>query len=296
MDWFDDLSSWWGTTADPDTGALLADSADTASSFDLSSLGDVTDWSTFSAPVQDIDWRAYAAPEIDWGAFAQPVSGSDSYLSSIAPVAFTDNTGSASGDVSWFDTLEGIGKKYPNLVSGGVGALAFLTSANNARKNAKYQKKMLDRAEAERAARAAAAAKSNAPWVPTAYRTRTNIRGPSVDDRYGISSRGSDAFTAPSAYDYYEANRIQLAKGGLAHVRGSSGGQADKVPALLSDGEYVMDADVVSALGDGNNEAGAAKLDRMREDIRSHKRSAPASKVPPKAKEPMAYLKGKKNG
>jgi len=93
-------------------------------------------------------------------------------------------------------------------------------------------------------------------------------------------------------------NQIQgKAMGGLAHafVSGGGSGQADNVPARLSDGEYVMDADVVSALGDGNNAAGAAKLDQMRQAIRAHKRGAPSDKIPPKAKQPMAYLgKGKK--
>lgn len=83
--------------------------------------------------------------------------------------------------------------------------------------------------------------------------------------------------------------------GGLAHyVRGGTAGQDDKVPAMLSDGEYVMDADTVASLGDGNNAAGAQRLDQMRQAIRSHKRSAPASSIPPKAKNPLAYLKGAK--
>lgn len=85
------------------------------------------------------------------------------------------------------------------------------------------------------------------------------------------------------------------AKGGaLGHLRGPTKGQSDKIPAALSDGEYVMDADVVSALGDGNNEAGAAELDKMRENVRKHKRAAPLSKIPPKAKKPEAYLKKEK--
>lgn len=75
------------------------------------------------------------------------------------------------------------------------------------------------------------------------------------------------------------------------YVAGGTPGQADKIPAQLSDGEYVMDADVVSALGDGNNAAGAAKLDQMRQNIRAHKRSAPVNKIPPKAKSPLAYMK-----
>ena len=76
---------------------------------------------------------------------------------------------------------------------------------------------------------------------------------------------------------------------------GRGGGQDDKVDARLSPGEYVFDADAVSALGDGSNEAGAAALDRMREAIRTHKRSAPADSIPPKAKSPLAYFaKGNK--
>lgn len=96
-----------------------------------------------------------------------------------------------------------------------------------------------------------------------------------------------------------------MARGGLAAyahggghpqglLAGGSPGQADDVNASLSHGEYVFDADTVAALGDGNTEAGAAELDRMREAIRSHKRSAPASKIPPPSKGALAYLKGVK--
>ena len=87
---------------------------------------------------------------------------------------------------------------------------------------------------------------------------------------------------------------IKAARGGLAtYVRGGTSGQADKIPALLSDGEYVVDADVVAALGDGNNEAGARKLDKMRVSVRKHKRGASPASIPPKAKDPKAYLRGK---
>jgi hypothetical protein len=74
-------------------------------------------------------------------------------------------------------------------------------------------------------------------------------------------------------------------------VGGAGGGQDDLIPALLADGEYVMDADIVAALGDGSSKEGAAKLDKFREAIRKHKRSAPLNKIPPKAKSPLAYLK-----
>lgn len=84
-----------------------------------------------------------------------------------------------------------------------------------------------------------------------------------------------------------------MATGGLArYARGGGGGQDDKIPAYLSNGEYVMDAATVSDLGDGSNEHGARILDKFRHNIRKHKRSASASDIPPKAKSPLQYLKG----
>jgi len=79
---------------------------------------------------------------------------------------------------------------------------------------------------------------------------------------------------------------------GSHYVQGAGGGQDDLIPAKLADGEYVFDAEIVSALGDGSNKEGARKLDAWRESIRKHKRSGPLSTIPPKAKSPLAYMKG----
>jgi hypothetical protein len=92
---------------------------------------------------------------------------------------------------------------------------------------------------------------------------------------------------------------LMAAHGGVPHkgshyVQGAGGGQDDLIPARLADGEYVFDAEIVAALGDGSNKEGARKLDAMREAIRKHKRSAPLNDIPPKAKSPLAYLKGVK--
>jgi len=70
------------------------------------------------------------------------------------------------------------------------------------------------------------------------------------------------------------------------------GGKA--VPAQIADGEYVFPASFVSALGGGDNKKGSQMLDHMRQQLRMHKRSAPVSKIPPKAKSPIEYLSGKK--
>ena len=74
---------------------------------------------------------------------------------------------------------------------------------------------------------------------------------------------------------------VQAAQGGLmaakgTYLRGSTDGMADKLntsiegkqPAKLSHGEFVVPADVVSHLGNGNSDAGAKKLYQMMDRIR----------------------------
>lgn len=78
----------------------------------------------------------------------------------------------------------------------------------------------------------------------------------------------------------------EYARGG--YVPGGSGGMDDDVPAIidgkgparLSSGEFVFDAATVAALGDGNNQAGARKLDGLRKAIR--KKAYGHEKQPPK--------------
>lgn len=74
-------------------------------------------------------------------------------------------------------------------------------------------------------------------------------------------------------------------------VSGGGSGRDDTVEALLSDGEYVFDAESVALLGDGSLDEGAARLDAMRENIRKHKGAALAKgKFTPAAKAPEQYL------
>jgi hypothetical protein len=73
--------------------------------------------------------------------------------------------------------------------------------------------------------------------------------------------------------------KIGMASGGIASARylqGGTDGMADRIPAnidgeqpaALSHGEFVIPADVVSHLGNGNSEAGADKLYQMMSRIR----------------------------
>ena len=84
--------------------------------------------------------------------------------------------------------------------------------------------------------------------------------------------------------------RMDFRQGSAVHGEGD--GQSDDIPAMLADGEYVIDADTVAQIGNGSTKAGAQALDKFRENIRSQKRSAPINKIPPKTKALTSYLKG----
>ena len=76
-------------------------------------------------------------------------------------------------------------------------------------------------------------------------------------------------------------------------VQGAGDGRSDDIPAVLSDGEYVMDAETVALLGNGSNKAGAAQLDRFRANVRKHKgKDLAKGRFSVNAKNPQAYMAG----
>jgi hypothetical protein len=91
-----------------------------------------------------------------------------------------------------------------------------------------------------------------------------------------------------------EHNPQFFSEGGMSlenrYVKGDGDGTSDSVPAMLASGEFVIPADVVSSLGNGDNDAGAMTLDEFLKVIRQHKRSADPSKLPEDSKGPLAYL------
>ena len=85
------------------------------------------------------------------------------------------------------------------------------------------------------------------------------------------------------------------AEGGMSRrVRGPGSGREDLIPALLSDGEYVIDAETMALLGDGSVEKAADLMDDFRQKIRKHKGAKLAKGgISPNAKSPLQYLMGK---
>jgi len=77
------------------------------------------------------------------------------------------------------------------------------------------------------------------------------------------------------------------------YVKGAGTGRSDDIPARLSDGEYVMDAESVALLGDGSGDAGARRLDEMRRNLRQHKATnLKKGGFSHKAKQPHQYMAG----
>jgi hypothetical protein len=81
-----------------------------------------------------------------------------------------------------------------------------------------------------------------------------------------------------------------LSHGTYGLVSGEGDGQGDMVPINASPGEYVFDAETVSMLGNGSNDAGADILDKWREFLREHKRSASPDEIGPPSNDPNSYL------
>jgi hypothetical protein len=99
------------------------------------------------------------------------------------------------------------------------------------------------------------------------------------------AATGSNPAEVQAAYDAAlgigkeDTRYMQYAQGGMAkgrYLQGETDGMADKLPArigrdqpaALSHGEFVIPADVVSHMGNGNSDAGAKKLYQMMDKIR----------------------------
>ena len=89
-----------------------------------------------------------------------------------------------------------------------------------------------------------------------------------------------------------------MGRGPLSHAsdqpiiaRGPGGGRGDKIPSLLSDGEYVMDAETVALLGNGSIREGTQKLNDLRVNIRKQKGPAfVKGKLSPDARPAAHYM------
>jgi hypothetical protein len=101
------------------------------------------------------------------------------------------------------------------------------------------------------------------------------------------SSGGQGLYLSPELMNpQASATSVPMASGGIAqprYLQGQTDGMADKIPssidgkqkAALSHGEFVIPADVVSHLGNGNSDAGAKKLYEMMARVRKARTGNP---------------------
>ena len=122
-------------------------------------------------------------------------------------------------------------------------------------------------------------------WTPSQQRPL----GQGMPQARGGYQRGGE-------YDYWEQNEdVPRASPTVSaagrYVKGPGTGRSDDIPARLSDGEYVMDAESVALLGDGSGDAGARRLDEMRRNLRKHKATnLGKGGFSHKAKQPQQYM------
>tara|TARA_R100001460_G_scaffold36588_3_gene70210 strand:- start:492 stop:1325 length:834 start_codon:yes stop_codon:yes gene_type:complete len=122
--------------------------------------------------------------------------------------------------------------------------------------------------------------------IPKLKATREQITGRDDTDRRPGS--GGRRYFSDVSYTK-EADTLDMAAGGLAslegggYLEGDTDGQADLVPAdidgvqeaRLSHGEYVLPADLVAILGNGNSDAGAKALDEFMSTVRKEATGTP---------------------
>lgn len=157
---------------------------------------------------------------------------------------------------------------------------AFVGQGDTAAKDAAIQSALTQKSGLEAAAPTYATPAPNpyAGKIPVDFSKQQTPIAPVA----GASSAGLPAVPTREQIDMQNQQRtaMPMARGGIAdagrYLSGKTDGMADEIetsidgeqPAALSHGEFVIPADVVSHLGNGNSEAGAEKLYEMMARIR----------------------------
>lgn len=128
---------------------------------------------------------------------------------------------------------------------------------------------------------------------PAADLAGQGLRDPKDYYRYGYGPEQSFFNYVPQGAPNTSQAYTGYAEGGYA-VGGPGDGRDDRIPALLSDGEYVVDAETVALLGNGSNKAGAEMLDKFRVNLRKQKgRKLARGEFSADAKRPENYMAGR---
>jgi hypothetical protein len=196
----------------------------------------------------------------------------------------------AAQQASTYERLPGQSDLSYNFMSGLAKRLAVEDPAI-----AKFKANLLSPEES-----AAIAAATTGPMLPTLESLNVNVLdGISETEAKAVFDLLDREFTDPKEVaDYYgftpdevlnayrDMGGTKFAQGGNVngyYLGGPTDGMADQIPATidnmqpaaLSDGEFVIPADVVSHLGNGNSDAGAKNLYSMMERVRTDRTGNP---------------------
>lgn len=119
---------------------------------------------------------------------------------------------------------------------------------------------------------------SGGPSITPSWQRNMSIPSDEALRNFGLGGQQQ----TPGGLFYDAPNMTHMADGGDV-----PDGRADDVPAMLSTGEHVLDSELVSLAGNGSNEAGHARIEKWKADLRKQKGKALAKgKISPNAKLP----------
>jgi hypothetical protein len=268
-----------------DVGSINAPLTDATSG--TGTVGDYTNTQTFddgSTLIMDKDGNVIGSTPATNGS---ATSGAD--------ILANAGAGTSSGLTSFFNSLGLKGSDLKSLITGNAGALTGLAALYSAMGGNKITNQnggysgSIPKYTATRAA---------VPYSDTSNMGRQNFtpvqftsaadapaaQAAANQQAQGIAAAAPRAAAQPNPYaGKFATPWVQkgqnMAAGGIAqgrYLQGKTDGMADKIntsidgkqPAKLSHGEFVVPADVVSHLGNGNSDAGAQRLYAMMDKVR----------------------------
>jgi hypothetical protein len=290
-----DTGTTTGTTTDTTTDTTVDTTPDTNVDTTPDTNVDTTpDTNVDTSPDTNIDTNPPGEPPAGAGggepgatATTAPRTSSSSTTSALASMLGFGALGAAASGGDWKNTmpeetwLGGMFRQTPDTTAGFKRLLGEEAEAQEANVYSALQ-------------RASGVAPDNLA-VPSYY---SYGKETSPADTFKFYRRGGTVQDDPPS-DKMPMSPLLMSHGDIPHkgshyVDGAGGGQDDLIPAQLADGEYVLDAEIVAALGDGSSKEGAKRLDKFREAIRKHKRGGSLKDIPPKAKSPLAYFRSVK--
>lgn len=184
-----------------------------------------------------------------------------SNVSNTATLAQSNGIGNGIGNVANNATLTG-SEAVPAASTGGIGAWAsrnalpiagglavLATSGNDKQSTLKGNDRQPN--DVQPLQRTQIATDPNSYYGVGGARQAFDVVNPKVNPQIKYFANGGSA----------------MPQGIGSMVQGQGDGQSDQIHAMLSDGEYVIPAPVVSALGRGSNAAGAKKLDKIKSHV-----------------------------